>query len=80
MLKLKHNSILLMGAIALLVAIILPIVAVYIATTSPESEEIILYLGLTAFTFAIFSILLLRKASEIFTAEQLKKLVKNSNT
>ena len=67
------------AVVALLSALILPMVAVYIATIAPEEEFFILYFGLSGLGFAFISISLFRWGHNLLMAEQLQKALNNSD-
>ena len=75
----KRDIAFLGGTVALLVAIILPMVTIYIATIAPEEDFFILYFGLSGLAFVFISISLFRWGHKLLMAEQLQKLLESSN-
>ncbi len=75
----KKYEIAFLGAgIALLTAIILPIVAVYISTATIENW-FVLYFGLSGLGFGFISIFLFRWGHNLLIAEQMQKMLDKSN-
>ena len=65
------------AVIALLMAIILPVAAVYVAYVAPEYEFFFFYFGVSGVAFAFISIFLFRWGHKLLVAEQLQKLLSN---